>query len=363
MPSFTRQGCIGCVALLLTAVSPCVSRGEPLWIGDRTDPKKTPGTEGRNFDWSRPSPADILPNPERGVGEPPRLRDLRPWTSSVEFPVQKPQPVERAPDNPALETEPAPRSRWARPVRDLFVQNPASGAGTRPYVRSVAPGTALNQGRVKDYDDKDYQDTSRTVRKFAGGRSSGDADDQDENDAQGKKGKPGGPEKKSGPAAQEKGDAAVPDSRMSETTQDQPAFEVGGSDQRSPGFETYLVHLKVATLERGAGVAGPMRRLFEGVAPERPQAAPRDMAATPAPEVKRDQQAAIPVTAVTAPGEPSAVAAPSASASEREPGFWGRATQRIREGWSGLVAWLRSEEPDNGARLSGLPPSIRGDIK
>jgi hypothetical protein len=124
----------------------------------------------RNFDWSRPQPDEIAPNP-RLSGEPrPHIRDVGPW--SVERQSNLRTPSESRPDSAKMdESTRAWFARWERPRPEDITPNPRVPWGSRPYLRSVNAGYAENQGHVRDYSSAASKSAQQRRIAVAGGAS------------------------------------------------------------------------------------------------------------------------------------------------------------------------------------------------
>jgi hypothetical protein len=63
-------------------------------------------------------------------------------------------------------------ARWARPRPEDITPNPRSPWGTRPYLRSVGPGYAENQGDVRNYSSAAYSGPKHATRSVVAGGAS-----------------------------------------------------------------------------------------------------------------------------------------------------------------------------------------------
>jgi flagellar protein FliO/FliZ len=152
-------------ALAGAAGTPSLCVAGPLSSGDRSSAKSQ--NDPRNFDWTRPLPDEIAPNPTHAPGPRPYLRDVG----------------TQNPDDRAI-VEPSARSMWARPKPEEVSPNPTTPWGTRPYLRSVGPGTAQNQGNVRHYSSLPYSGPKQQTPAVVAGGGSGPTGPGKENRAQ-----------------------------------------------------------------------------------------------------------------------------------------------------------------------------------
>jgi hypothetical protein len=136
---------------------------ESLASGDATASKDD--GNARNFDWTRPLPEEIAPNPASPSGPRPYLRDVGPWSSQVQWTVGEVPTSWSAgqPDRPVI-------SNWSKPRPEEISPNPTAPAGTRPYLRSLGSGVAARQGDVRNYTGAAFEGSNkRTLAPVAGG--------------------------------------------------------------------------------------------------------------------------------------------------------------------------------------------------
>ncbi len=157
MRSLLRSSILASCALI--AAGTC--RGEPLASGDAVAAKDE--SNPRNFDWTRPLPEELAPNPVDPIGPRPHLSDVGPWSSEVQWSIG---------EVPASwTTTKADRpSNWSKPRPQEISPNPATPAGTRPYLRSLGAGVAARQGEVRNYTSVAFDGPNqRTHSGIAGG--------------------------------------------------------------------------------------------------------------------------------------------------------------------------------------------------
>jgi hypothetical protein len=142
---------------------------DSLAVGDQI--RKTAGAI-RNFDWTRPTPNEIVANPNVPPGSRPHINDVGPWSVDEQGKLLAPAQYLKSPEKIDEATR-AWFARWARPKPEEITPNPRAPWGARPYLRSVGPGYAENQGDVRDYSGARYSGPKNATRNIvAGGATS-----------------------------------------------------------------------------------------------------------------------------------------------------------------------------------------------
>jgi len=155
-------------AALVGLLGSTIARSQPLAVGDQIS--KTANSV-RNFDWSRPTSDEIVANPNVAPGPRPHITDVGPWSIEVQSEIHAPAEYLKRPVVVDESTR-AWMARWARPRPEDITPNPRTPWGTRPYLRSVGPGYAENQGDVRNYSSAAYSGPKHATRSVVAGGAS-----------------------------------------------------------------------------------------------------------------------------------------------------------------------------------------------
>lgn len=325
------------------------------------------GSGVRNFDWTRPRPEETASNPERSLAQRPYLKDVRPWTSQVQFRIQAPPANwDAKPDDKPGQVS---ASRWTRPTPQEIVANPSSGVGARPYLRSVGPGVALTQGNVRDYEGSAYTDTKRRTSAVAGGgKNAGkNSDGEKEKDKLG--GESAGYPKEDKPEDSDKGsnkgvvdgDRAGKEGKKTSLDGDESDDLDSGAVVAGLNIKEYLAGSKVASRDASGTLSGNLVSLFN-----------TSSARPPAPA------AVVKPTSTNSAAAPVSKNSPALSGDAPQPSWWDRTTGALGNLWTSLWGSGRTAAKNPAAPtashkenvdaqgksgLSQFGPSIRGDIR